>query len=53
MQIGSVEKLSLTTTGSPLLIRCKTFLTVIFIIPKERDCIQVYNSLIKLCQPGI
>uniref|UniRef100_U5EVV2 phosphatidylinositol-3,5-bisphosphate 3-phosphatase n=1 Tax=Corethrella appendiculata TaxID=1370023 RepID=U5EVV2_9DIPT len=51
MHIGSVEKLPLSTTGSPLLIRCKTFLSVTFVIPKERECHDVYVTLLKLYQP--
>ncbi|XP_063699904.1 myotubularin-related protein 6 isoform X2 [Culicoides brevitarsis] len=51
MRIASVERLPLTTTGSPLLIRCKNFLSVTFIVPKERDCHDVYQTLQKLCQP--
>lgn len=51
MHIASVEKLPLSTTGSPLLIRCKTFLSVTFVIAKERDSHDVYSTLIKLCQP--
>lgn len=53
MHISNVEKLSLSTTGSPLLIRCKTFLSVTFVIPKERECHDVFTTLIKLCQPGM
>lgn len=52
MHIASVEKLPLSTTGSPLLIRCKTFLSVTFVIAKERESHDVYSTLIKLCQPG-
>ncbi|XP_064637121.1 myotubularin-related protein 8-like isoform X3 [Lineus longissimus] len=52
MHIASVEKLPLTTAGSPLQIRCKTFLCVTFIIPRERDCHDVYTTLLKLSQPG-
>lgn len=51
MHIASLEKLPLTTTGSPLLIRTKTFLSVTFVIPKERDCHDVYVSLQQLSQP--
>lgn len=51
MHIGSVEKLPLSTTGSPLLIRCKTFLSVTFIISKDSECHDIYTSLIKLHQP--
>ncbi|XP_018573765.1 myotubularin-related protein 6 [Anoplophora glabripennis] len=52
MHIASLEKLPLTTTGSPLLIRTKTFLSVTFVIPKERDCHDVYISLQQLSQPS-
>lgn len=52
MHIASLEKLPLTTTGSPLLIRTKTFLSVTFVIPKERDCHDVYITLQQLSQPG-
>lgn len=52
MHIGSLDKLPLTTTGSPLLIRCKTFLFVTFVIPKEKECHDVYTTLLKLSQPG-
>ncbi|XP_065201150.1 myotubularin-related protein 6 isoform X2 [Planococcus citri] len=50
--ISSIEKLSLTTTGSPLLIRSKTFLCVTFVIPKDRDCHDVYTSLQQLSLPS-
>jgi len=53
MHIASVEKLPLTTTGSPLQIRCKTFLSVTFVIPRERDCHEVFGTLQKLSQPGM
>jgi len=52
MHVSNVEKLPLTTSGSPLVIRCKTFLCVTFIIPRERDCHDIYTSLVKLSQPG-
>lgn len=51
MHIAGVEKLPLSTTGSPLLIRCKTFLSITFVIPKERECHDVYTTLMKLYQP--
>lgn len=51
MHIGSIEKLQLTTTGSPLLIRCKTFLFVTFVIPREKECHDIYVTLQKLYQP--
>lgn len=52
MHIANIEKLPLTTTGSPLLIRCKTFLSVTFVIPKDSECHDVFTSLLKLYQPG-
>lgn len=52
MHIGSIEKLPLTTTGSPLLIRCKTFLFVTFVIPREKECHEVFTTLQKLYQPS-
>ncbi|XP_074649739.1 phosphatidylinositol-3,5-bisphosphate 3-phosphatase MTMR6-like isoform X2 [Tubulanus polymorphus] len=52
MHISSVEKLPITTSGSPLQIRCKTFLSVSFVIPRERDCHDIYMSLLKLSQPA-
>lgn len=52
MHIANLEKLPLTTTGSPLQIRTKTFLSVTFVLPKERDCHDVYVSLQHLSQPN-
>lgn len=51
MHIGSVEKKTATANGCPLQIRCKNFLNVTFIIPRERDCQDVCSSLITLSQP--
>ncbi|CAG9864729.1 unnamed protein product [Phyllotreta striolata] len=51
MHVSTLEKLPLSTTGSPLLIRTKTFLSVTFVIPRERDCHDVYVSLQQLSQP--
>lgn len=50
--IATVEKLPLTTTGCPLLIHCKNFRVAHFVIGHERDCHEVYTSLLKLSQPG-
>ncbi|XP_063288158.1 myotubularin-related protein 8 [Pelobates fuscus] len=50
--IASVEKLSLSASGCPLLIHCKNFRISHFVIPRERDCHEVYNSLLKLSQPA-
>ncbi|XP_078601978.1 phosphatidylinositol-3,5-bisphosphate 3-phosphatase MTMR6-like isoform X1 [Branchiostoma floridae x Branchiostoma japonicum] len=52
MHIDSVEKLPLSTVGSPLLIRCKTFQTVTFVIAKERECHDIFESLIMLSRPA-
>nr|XP_039264729.1 myotubularin-related protein 8-like isoform X1 [Styela clava] len=49
--INSVEKLSLSTAGSPLVIRCKTFQVFTFMVAEERDCHDLYNSLLKLSKP--
>ncbi|XP_071515135.1 phosphatidylinositol-3,5-bisphosphate 3-phosphatase MTMR6 isoform X2 [Panulirus ornatus] len=51
MHISGVEKLPLSTQGSPLQVRCKTFLAVTFVIPRERDCHDIYTSLLQLSQP--
>ncbi|XP_071425507.1 phosphatidylinositol-3,5-bisphosphate 3-phosphatase MTMR8 isoform X2 [Pithys albifrons albifrons] len=49
--IASVEKLPLTTAGYPLLIHCKNFHVAHFVIGQERDCHDVFTSLLKLSQP--
>lgn len=49
--IAAVIKLPISTTGSPLLIRCKNFLSVTFVIPRERESHDIYTSLLKLSQP--
>uniref|UniRef100_A0A672LTE0 Myotubularin-related protein 8 n=1 Tax=Sinocyclocheilus grahami TaxID=75366 RepID=A0A672LTE0_SINGR len=49
--IMSVEKLPLTASGCPLLIRCKTFQLLHLLFQRERDCQDVYPSLLRLFQP--
>ncbi|KAK0165244.1 hypothetical protein PV328_003777 [Microctonus aethiopoides] len=49
--IANIEKQPLTTAGSPLHIKCKHFLTMTFIISKERDCHDIYVTLTKLSSP--
>lgn len=49
--IASVEKLATTTLGCPLYIRCKHFLALTFIIPRERDAHDIYLSLTQLSSP--
>lgn len=50
--IALVEKLALTTSGCPLVIQCKNFRIVHFIVPRERDCHDIYNSLLQLSKQG-
>lgn len=52
MHVASVEKLPLTTAGAPVLIRCKTFQSATFVIPREKDCQELYKSLQKLSNPA-
>ncbi|KAF7659555.1 hypothetical protein LDENG_00296710 [Lucifuga dentata] len=49
--IASVEKLSLTTTGCPLVIQCHNFRVVHFVVQRERDCHDIYSSLLRLLRP--
>ncbi|MEQ2283041.1 Myotubularin- protein 6, partial [Ameca splendens] len=49
--IASVEKQSLTTTGCPLVIQCRNFRMVHFVVQRERDCHDVYSSLLRLLRP--
>ncbi|OWK00355.1 hypothetical protein Celaphus_00019279, partial [Cervus elaphus hippelaphus] len=49
--IATIEKQATTATGCPLLIRCKNFQLLQLIIPQERDCHDVYISLIRLARP--
>uniref|UniRef100_W5M8U4 Myotubularin related protein 6 n=1 Tax=Lepisosteus oculatus TaxID=7918 RepID=W5M8U4_LEPOC len=46
--IATVEKLSLTTSGCPLEIHCRNFRVLRFVVPRERDCHDVYSSLVRL-----
>nr|XP_048297686.1 myotubularin-related protein 7 [Myodes glareolus] len=50
-QISTIEKQATTATGCPLLIRCKNFQIVQLVIPQERDCHDVYISLMRLARP--
>ena len=52
MHVGSVDKLTPTSSGWPLQIHGKNFLNVTFVIPKEKDCLDIYTSLTRLSQPG-
>jgi hypothetical protein len=50
--ISSIDKQALNVTGSPILIRCKHYLTCLFIISKERDCQTLYSTLLNYSRPG-
>ncbi|KPM10056.1 myotubularin-related protein 6-like protein [Sarcoptes scabiei] len=50
--IASVEKLPISTIGSPLLMRCKHFLCITFVIPKDKEAHDIYQSLMQLSQPS-
>ena len=52
MHVSQVEKLPLTTGGSPLLVRCKNFMCVTFVIPRERDCQDIFLSLQEFSRPS-
>ncbi|XP_052793921.1 myotubularin-related protein 6-like isoform X2 [Mya arenaria] len=47
----SVDKLPLTTGGSPLQLHCRNFMCITFVLPKERDCHDIYTSLVELSRP--
>lgn len=51
MHVFTVQKLPLSTVGAPLQIRCKTFLSVTFVLPRERECHDLYTSLTQMSQP--
>ncbi|GAA49811.1 Myotubularin- protein 6 [Clonorchis sinensis] len=46
--IASVERLPLTTGGAPLVIRGKNFRIIHLVIPRERDCHDVYTTVQQL-----
>ena len=50
--IAAIERLPLTAAGSPLRVRTKTFRVVTFVISRERDCVDVYATLLSLSSPG-
>ncbi|KAF6717838.1 Myotubularin-related protein 7 [Oryzias melastigma] len=49
--VCSVEKQASTESGCPLLIHCKNFQVLHFIVPQESDCLDVFLSLQRLSQP--
>ena len=50
-QIESIERLNLTPSGTPLYIRCKTFLVLKLIFNKEPDADSVERTLTRLSRP--
>lgn len=49
--MDTVDKLPITTGGSPLQIHCKNFMCITFVIQRERDCHDIYTSLKELSKP--
>ncbi|KAG5285763.1 hypothetical protein AALO_G00007180 [Alosa alosa] len=49
--ISSIERPLTNPSGSPLIIRCKNFQVYHFLIPQERDCLDVQASLTRLSRP--
>jgi hypothetical protein len=53
MHLSNIDKLPITTGGSPIQLHCKNFMCITFVIPKERDCHDIYTSLLELSKPGM
>jgi len=51
MHISTVEKLPLTTSGSPLRIQCSNFRTATFMVARDQEAQNVFTSLIRLSRP--
>lgn len=51
MHINLVDKLPLTTSGSPVRIQCSNFRTATFIINKDKDAQDIFTSLVHLSRP--
>ncbi|KAJ8281305.1 hypothetical protein GJAV_G00066010 [Gymnothorax javanicus] len=49
--VSAIERPPATPSGYPLLIRCKNFQVILFLIPQERDCQDVQLSLVRLSRP--
>ncbi|KAJ8271719.1 hypothetical protein COCON_G00105780 [Conger conger] len=49
--VCGIERPPVTPSGCPLLIRCKNFQVVLFLIPQDRDCQDVQISLVRLSRP--
>lgn len=51
--IKNVERGALTVLGSSLVLRCKHFLELTFLIPKDKECQDLYETLTRCSRPGI
>ena len=49
--LSLIEKQQVSSIGTPLLIKCKNFQSITFILPREKDAYEVLSSLYKLSQP--
>ncbi|KAM3612090.1 uncharacterized protein V6R79_002581 [Siganus canaliculatus] len=49
--VSSVEKQPPSTSGCPLIIHCKNFQVLHFVVPLEQECQDVHLSLQRLSQP--
>ncbi|TKR77849.1 hypothetical protein L596_018751 [Steinernema carpocapsae] len=49
--IASVERKPLTTAGSPLTVRCKHFMTLTFLISRDKDCQDLLEMLQRCGRP--
>jgi myotubularin-related protein 6/7/8 len=49
--LASIEKQAISTSGTPIHIRCKNFCSVTFVVPRERDAHELYTSLYQISQP--
>ncbi|XP_056012454.1 myotubularin-related protein 6-like isoform X2 [Ostrea edulis] len=50
--MSAIEKQALNAGGSPLQIRCKDFRCITFVIPRDRDCQDIFTSLQELSKPA-
>ncbi|CAB4070520.1 MTMR6_7_8 [Lepeophtheirus salmonis] len=53
MQMHTVEKPTLSTSGSILRVYCWNFLHATFVIPKDKDAQEIYLSLMELSRPKV
>jgi len=51
MHLNVVEKLPLTTSGTPIRIQCSNFRTATFLVHRDKDAQDIYTSLIHLSRP--